>query len=238
MVHRRFGEGQVLSVGVDGLWRWAFNSKIDGANTLFDRFWDQMILWLMAGRDFLPTQQYDLRANSANIPLGEKIYFRAIVREGLRSAQDGAVQKVPAEIPLTIARDRAEDAHAVLRADPNAADKLTAEFLAAKPGKFTATAKFPDGTTQAARFVVFDDNLESTEVATDAGYLRKLCESSGGRVLVPAELDKLLDELKNDKIETAPIRKLTSIWDRVWVFWLIGLLFGIDWYLRRRWGLA
>ena len=57
MVHRRFGEGQVLSVGVEGLWRWAFNVKIDGANTLFDRFWDQMILWLMAGRDFLPTQQ-------------------------------------------------------------------------------------------------------------------------------------------------------------------------------------
>ena len=27
ILHRRFGEGQVLSVGVDGLWRWAFNAK-------------------------------------------------------------------------------------------------------------------------------------------------------------------------------------------------------------------
>ena len=73
MVHRRFGEGQVLSVGVEGLWRWAFNSKIEGPNTLFDRFWDQMILWLMAGRDFLPAQQFSLRATPANVPLGEKI---------------------------------------------------------------------------------------------------------------------------------------------------------------------
>ncbi|MEP6670380.1 MAG: hypothetical protein ABJF10_14565 [Chthoniobacter sp.] len=231
MVHRRFGEGQVLSVGVDGLWRWAFNAKIEGVNTLFDRFWDQMILWLMAGRDFLPTQQFALRANSANIPLGEKIYFRAIVR-------DSTAKKLAADIPLTVHRDKDEAGHTTLRPDATAADKLTAEFLAPKPGKYTATAKFPDGTTQTARFVVFDDNLEQTEVATDSGYLRKLCESSGGRLLLPSELNKLLDELKNDKFDSSPIRKLTSAWDRVWIFWLIGLLFGVDWYLRRRWGLA
>jgi hypothetical protein len=232
MVHRRFGEGQVLSVGVDGLWRWAFNAKIDGANTLFDRFWDQMILWLMAGRDFLPTQQYALRANSANIPLGEKIYFRAIIRDSAAAAARAL------DVPLSIANDNVEQGRTTLRPDANAPDKLSAEYLAAKPGKYTATAKFPDGTTQSARFVVFDDNLEQTEVATDAGYLRKLCESSGGRLLDPLELRKLLAELKNDKVEAAPLRKLVSAWDRVWVFWLIGALFGCDWYLRRRWGLA
>src|SRR6185369_6228653 len=99
MVHRRFGEGQVLSVGVDGLWRWAFNAKIEGVNTLFDRFWDQMILWLMAGRDFLPAQQYALRANSANIPLGEKIYFRAIVRDSPAKM---------ANVPLTVFHEGTE----------------------------------------------------------------------------------------------------------------------------------
>jgi hypothetical protein len=32
--------------------------------------------------------------------------------------------------------------------------------------------------------------------------------------------------------------RLTSAWDRWWIFWAIGLLFGSDWYLRRRWGLC
>ena len=74
MVHRRFGDGQVLSVGVDGLWRWAFNAKIDGVNTLFDRFWDQMILWLMAGRDFLPTPAIRLaRQFRQHPPRGEDL---------------------------------------------------------------------------------------------------------------------------------------------------------------------
>ena len=230
MVHRRFGDGQVLSVGVDGLWRWAFNARIDGVNTLFDRFWDQMILWLMAGRDFLPTQQFSLRASSANIPLGEKIYFRAVTRDAALKARD---------IPLTVEHNGQEAGRTTLSAaDPNAPDKLSAEFLPAKAGKFTATAKFPDGTSQTSRFIVFDENLEQTEVATDAGYLRKLCESSGGRLLKSEELGKLLGELMNEKVDATPTRKLTSAWDRVWVFWLIGLLFGTDWYLRRRWGLC
>jgi hypothetical protein len=230
MVHRRFGEGQVLSVGVDGLWRWAFNAKVEGVNTVFDRFWDQMILWLMAGRDFLPTQQFSLRASSANIPLGEKIYFRAVKRD--------TATKV-ADIPLTISHSGKEAARTTLTAsDPNSPDKLTAEFLPAKPGKFEATAQFPDGTKQSARFIVFDENLEQTEVATDTGYLRKLCESSGGRLLKPDELGKLLAELKDEPTAAIPQTKLTSAWDRVWIFWLIGLLFGADWYLRRRWGLC
>lgn len=59
-----------------------------------------------------------------------------------------------------------------------------------------------------------------------AGYLCKLCESSGGRLLQPEELGKLLAELKNEKVDAAPTRKLTSAWDRVWVFWVIGGLFG------------
>ncbi len=230
MVHRRFGEGQVLSVGVDGLWRWAFNAKIEGVNTLFDRFWDQMILWLMAGRDFLPTQQFSLRTSSANIPLGEKIFFRAVKR-------DAAVKM--GDVPLVIADAGGEVGRTALTVgDKNAPDKFTAEFLPAKPGKYTATAKFPDGTAQSARFIVFDENLEQTEVATDAGYLRKLCESSGGRLLQPEELGKLLAELQGEKSEATPVRKLTSAWDRVWVFWVIGGLFGGDWYLRRRWGLS
>src|SRR5262249_13687290 len=153
-------------------------------NTLFDRFWDQMILWLMAGRDFLPTQQFSLRASSANVPLGEKIFFRALKRD--------ANAKV-ARIPLVIMQQSKEVGRTTLAAtDPNAPDKLTAEFVPGKAGKFEATAKFPDGTSQTARFIVYDENVEQTEVATDTGYLNKLCESSGGRLLKPDELGKFL----------------------------------------------
>jgi hypothetical protein len=227
MLHRRFGDGQVLSVGVDGLWRWAFNAKVEGPSTVFDRFWDQMILWLIAGRDFLPAQKFALRASSANIPLGEKIYFRLLQRDAAGSLAD---------VPLEVTNGDRDAARTTLTAAE--AGKLTAEFLPGRAGKYSATAPLPDGTKQTVRFAVFDENLEQTEVATDAGYLRKLCEASGGRLLAPDELGKLLTELKDTQSNAEPSTKLTAIWDRWWVFWAIGLFLGMDWYLRRRWGLC
>ena len=228
-VHRRFGQGQVLSVGVDGLWRWAFNAKIEGANTMFDRFWDQMILWLMAGRDFLPNKQFSFRCNSANVLLGEKVYFKLVMRNF-----DPQVKSVP----VTIFQGEKEIAKTALGAETPDAYRLTAQFLPEKIGKYRAVAALPDGSREETKFIVFGENLEDTEVATDLAYLKKLCESSGGRLLAPDELKKLRAELDDKQTEAAPKTRLVSIWDRAWIFYLIGLALGIDWYLRRKWGLC
>jgi uncharacterized membrane protein len=230
IVQRKFGQGQVVSVGVDGLWRWAFNAKIEGLNTLFDRFWDQMVLWLMAGRDFLPNQQFSLRTGSANILLGEKAYFRVVTRSPDLKAQ---------EMPIVFYQGDREVGRTTLNAMPGQdANRLMAEFLPEKAGKYRASVHFPDGTSQETRFIVYQENQEQTEVATDVGYLKRLCESSGGRLLAPGELAKLNTELRNEKQDTTPKTRLRSAWDRTWFFYLIGVLFGVDWYLRRRWGLC
>ena len=88
------------------------------------------------------------------------------------------------------------------------------------------------------RFFVFEDNPERSEVATDLTYLKRLTEASGGRVVPPEDLSRLLAELKTTESSTAPATRLCSIWDRAWVFWTLGMLFAADWYLRRRWGLS
>ena len=77
IVHRRYGQGQVVSIGVDGLWRWSLNAKIEGANSPFDRFWDQMILWLLAGRDFIPNRQFSFRPEFRQHLAGRKGLFPA-----------------------------------------------------------------------------------------------------------------------------------------------------------------
>jgi hypothetical protein len=219
----------VVSIGVEGLWRWAFNAKVEGINTAFDRFWDQMILWLLASGDFVPARQFSFRASSANIALGEKVYFRLLMR-----APDPTVRSVPLQISLGD-RDVARANLAPNVSDPT---RLTAEYLPERTGRYKVTAKFPDGTTQESRFIVYSENLEETEVTTDVAYLRRLCESSGGRLLASEDLGKLVGEIKNEKVDLSPKTRLTSVWDRTAVFYLLGFLFGLDWYLRRRWGLS
>jgi hypothetical protein len=229
IVHRRYGRGQVVSIGVAGLWRWALNSKVEGANSAFDHFWDQMMLWLLAGRDFLPNRQFSFRPSSANILLGEKVYFRLVLRQpnpGVKA------------VPVTIYFGDAVAGRVDLAPAPTSVGRLAAEFLPEHVGRYRAVVNLPDGTTQESRFIVFTENLEETEVAADTLYLRRLCESSGGRLIDPGELPKLLKELRNEKADVTPRTVLHPVWNAAWVFYLAGLLFGLDWYLRRRWGLC
>jgi len=229
IVHRRYGRGQVVSIGAAGLWRWALNAKVDGANSPFDRFWDQMILWLLAGRDFIPNHQFSFRPSSANILLGEKVYFRLVLRQ-----PDPKVKSVP----VTIHYGDAEVGRVNLAPAPESTGRLTADFLPERTGRYRATVSLPDGTTQESRFIVFNENLEETEVATDSLYLRRLCESSGGRLIEAAELPRLIKELNTQKTDQAPQTIVRPVWNVAWVFYLAGLLFGLDWFLRRRWGLC
>ena len=229
VIHRRYGRGQVVSIGVAGLWRWAMGSKLEGANSPFDRFWDQMVLWLLAGRDFIPSRQFSFRPNSANILLGEKVYFHLVMRQ-----PDPKLKSVP----VTIHFGEAEVGRVNLAPVASAAGRLSAEFLPERAGRYRAAVHLPDGTTQESRFIVFTENLEETEVTADTLYLRRLCESSGGRLIEAADFSRLLKELNSQKAEQTPRTILRPVWNVAWVFYLTGLLFGLDWFLRRRWGLC
>ncbi|MGD1083131.1 MAG: hypothetical protein ABSA47_00105 [Verrucomicrobiota bacterium] len=229
IIHRRFGRGQVVSIGVAGLWRWALASKVQGVNSPFDRFWDQMLLWLLAGRDFNPNRQVSFRLNSADILLGEKVYFRMALRQPNLQLQTA---------PVTVSFGDAEVGRVNLTAVPESAGRLAGDFLPERPGRYRASVTLPDGTTQESRFIVFAENLEETEVAADTVYLRKLCESSGGRLIQPDELPKLLKDVSGLKADQTPKTILRPVWNEAWVFYLAGLLLGLDWFLRRRWGLC
>ena len=229
IVHRRYGRGQVLSIGVDGLWRWSLNAKVADVNSPFDRFWDQMLLWLLAGRDVIPNRQFSFRPSSANILLGEKVYFRLALRK-----PDPNLKSVP----VTIYHGNAEAGRTTLVPAVTSVGRLTADFLPEHTGRYRAVVKLPDGTTQESRFIVFTENLEETEVAADTLYLRRLCEASGGRLVETGELPKLLQELNHERSDQPPKFLIQPVWNEAWVFYVAGLLFGMDWFLRRRWGLC
>jgi hypothetical protein len=228
MVHRRVGAGQVLSIGVDGLWRWAFNDRSDGRTSVYDRFWDQTVLWLMSGRDLLPSSAFTFRADTGNVPLGEKIRFRILSRDP---------EAVPTSVPIVLRHEGREVARLTCTRVPGT-QRLTGEFLPESTGRYEAVAELPDASHPAVRFAAFADDAEETEVAADATYLRRLCEASRGRVLKPDEFAATLAAAQSAVPDESPRTRKTTLWDRAWLFWLAGGLFGADWFLRRRWGLC
>ena len=62
------------------------------------------------------------------------------------------------------------------------------------------------------------------------------CEA--GQSLPAGKLFGTVKSLKAESDEPSFRTRKITLWDRAWFFWLIGALFGADWYLRRKWGLC
>jgi hypothetical protein len=161
--------------------------------------------------------------------MGEKISLHLASRDIGRPLE---------ELPVTLSYNGQPIARTSLAPAPNDPTALHADYLPDKPGLYRAAVTLPDGATQEVKWMVYEDNPEEKEVAADVPYLRTLCENSGGRLLAPEELKSTVERLTRPAAALQPKTKLTSLWDRVWVFYLIGLALGLDWYLRRKWGLS
>lgn len=227
VVYRRYGSGQTLSLGVGNLWRWVFNPRAEYDNNAYDRFWDQLALWLLANGGVTPLEGYSLRTDTANLPLGETVRLRFGVHGREAPAASPAISFFKDGAPVTRLTMTADEGGMMHRA----------EFTPRETGRYRAEVTTPEGKTIGASFIVFREDLEAVETAMDRAYLDELAKASGGRLLDPAELGPMLRDLLREAAEQAPLTRRVSLWDRPWVFLLVSLLLAVDWYARRRWGL-
>jgi hypothetical protein len=228
VVYRRCGSGQTLSLGVGNLWRWVFNPKADYDNNAYDRFWDQLALWLLANGGVTPVAGYSLRADTSNLPLGETIRLRFAVH---------GIEPPATPPPVELFR---EDAPVTTLNFPAGGDPMAwlTEFAPQATGRYRAQVKTPDGKTLSTQFIVFREDTETTETAMDRDYLEQLAKASGGRMLDPSEIAGMVDNLLRDTGKQAPLTRRVPLWDRIWVLLLLVLLLTLEWHNRRRWGLT
>lgn len=228
IVYRRFGTGQTMSLGVGNLWRWVFNPKAEYDNNAYDRFWDQLALWLLSNGGVTPSEGYSLRSDTVNLPVGEAInfYFGA---QGV---------DLPAELPeLEITLEDQRVTQLALQREGKRKE-ATGGFSPQAPGRYKARVVLPDGEEVSVRFIVFQADRERIETAMDKGYLEELARASGGRAIGAEEIGEVVANLLHDSADQEPLVKRVSLWDRGWVFFVLCSLFGSEWYLRRRWGLT
>lgn len=230
LVSHHFGAGRVMAFAADSTWRWWMR----GFEAQHKRFWRQVVLWLaqadeadesdlwvkLQPRRYAPGQRVEF-AVGANDPAGEPIreaHFRA--EAVLPDGRSEEVQLVAGEAGLTGTFRGAET-----------------------PGDYTirvfATLPGPSEAQTTARFVVFQQDLELDNAAADVGAMEGLAAVTGGESLAPEQLPELLDRLLQESavLEVEQVRKLT-FWD-TWPFFLVFVAtLGVEWYLRKRWGLV
>ncbi len=229
LIHRPVGRGQVLAFGAGDLWRWAFASEVAAREAVFDRLWDQIIVWLMAGGDRVPGSKMRLRSSTATLPLGEAVHFRLQLKQGAHVDKPPVIElrgessSPPERITMQVEGDTTH---------------FEASHVPAGPGRYQAQVTLPDGQTQSARFMVFQENRERTEVAADRTYLKKLCEATGGQLVEPAQFPRFVETLKAGLQPSERRFREVPLWDRPALLALIVALLAMEWYFRRRLGLS
>ena len=239
IVFQRYGQGKVLGVLTDSLWRWQLERQ-DTADSYF-RFWNQMLNWLLPAESDTAPVQLDLFAESERLYLGGALTLNA--RYSALSKADSPPDAITCSIgtpdgrllPFVMARQ------SVTQGASGAVATYSVRFLAEGSGLYRATASVPvNGTpveSPAFSFFVKPFTPESLPRPPDLETLRALAKASGGRFLEPAEVADAMAAIPIKPREEALVR-FSTLWNTIPVLaCLVGLL-ALEWIVRKAKGLV
>jgi hypothetical protein len=230
LVAQNFGDGRVLAFAGDSTWRW----WMAGYEPAFKRFWRQVVLWLakkdqaqegrvwvhLPERRYAPAQRIEFAAGAtaANGDPVPDADFKAelVLPDGTRR-------------PIPLVRQEEQMLGSIN--DVRTAGDYAVEVTAEEKGKPLGSAR--------ARFLVLHQDLELDNASADADTLKSLAAMTGGQSLAPEQLPDLVRELA-ENTQQLDIQQETkkTFWD-TWTFFLtVVALLGLQWYLRKRWGLV
>jgi uncharacterized membrane protein len=229
------GNGRTLAFAGDTTWRW----QMEGHRDELRRFWRQVVLWL-ARKDDQPAGRVWIDLASRRVSRGGRLDIELGATPGDNDDPDAAIEF---DAKITLPDGTQQPLVTVATDTGRRAGTFT---ITDQPGDYLAqvTAKI-DGKeigTATARFLVPNQDLEldrpGAEPAMLAG-LAKLTEAAGGQSFAPEELPALVRKLAKEEpeLKTEVIERRTY-WDK-WPFLLLFVsVLGVEWFLRKRWGLV
>ena len=232
---RRYGQGRVVIVLSNTLWKWQLGGADGSGKGMYGRFVTQLVHLLTP--DGLDADNGDmLRIVMADddVDLRENVVIGAV---GGR-LKDGAdcLVTTPSHETLTYPMREARLERQVGLRQPQ--DGLLCEFVPEEAGTYQIAVKSKDGTQQAqALLLVRRPEHELTGAPLNRELLSELCSRSGGAFVPLNKLNELNGRLKNEPRILETVSEY-PVWNR-W-HWLIPLLllYCLEWYFRRRWDLV
>lgn len=229
LVSGNAGRGRVIALMTDTSWRWGLTTGGEtGDASAYERFWDHAIRWLAR----------DPALEPARVTTDHESYGPE-ARIGV-SASLATPRYVPiAGEPITISiRTEAAETVRTTEARTDARGELHAELSApAEPGGYVVVAARRGDTSDLAEepFVVEAGGVELADPRADHALLAEIARATGGTASTSAHPPSLAG------LDTRRVRSLGTETSRpfegAWPFLLAVTLFGVEWALRRRWGL-
>lgn len=233
LVSRVYGQGKVLAVLTDSLWRWVLQP---GEEKPYPKFWRQIIQWMSPSESDLDKYYLELFTDAGTISVGDPaiLQSRLVIPSGetRKTWKVSCVITTPTDrqIPLTMA------SKSIQATGGSEIPGYLAEFTPNEPGNYKAVATVEiDGKKIQSTPCLFTVRATSQELVLkpiNEKVLKALARSSGGRYGTPDELDLALQDLR---VTERRERKLEyrSLWQSPFILaWLI-LLLAFEWVTRK-----
>ncbi len=241
VVSTRFGQGRVVAVLTDTMWRWRLAAKgWSSARSPYDTFWSQLMDWLIPKeQDKQNGGRMELFTERTTYVLGEHPEVRAIVRSPVSGAP------LPPSLPLRVRTPDGKSFDYVLKAATlqTAGGKTVNGYRAAVepnvPGIFTASSSvLLDGTEAAGetRFVVSRPPTEITGKPADRGLLERISSASGGRFYEMESWDAWREDLHFKQQQFSRVQ-LQDLWNNPFLLGFLLFLLAAEWVTRKFWNM-
>jgi len=235
LIVRRYGQGVTGMVNGDGLWKWDFYPEARELGNMYEDFWVQLIQWMASYSEFLPGHDYSVRLTPAACLPGQSSVITASYRGTQPSADleiritapDGSSRVIqPAQLPES-------DGHLQWRASftPDRQGSWSVEVIDPRP---------QPGPQTVAALEVSAPPSESDNLSADPTWMTELAAASEGSIVDVASFPALLENSLNEAVTTSS--SAGAVWRSSWPQWpfafLLILPYALEWFLRRRQGLA
>ncbi len=224
---QRAGRGRTMVFTGEGAWRWRMG--LASGNLAYETFWRQALRWVAVQAPAPVAVEVEPPPIGAPVPISVRV-----VTQAWEPVSDASVQ-VRVEEPGGAAR--------TLTASLDATEPglYRASLLTLAPGvhrlDVEATRAGESLGRTAVQVLAGGSDPEFVDPRRNDAVLRRLGESTGGALLEADALDGLAARIR--EAAASPTSRLVErdLWHNGWSFVIICVVLGLEWALRRRWGL-
>jgi uncharacterized membrane protein len=230
LVSHPYDRGRVMAFAGDSTWQW----QMQGMGMQYKRFWRQVILWL-ARKDQSQEGNVWVKLPQRQFQRGRRVEFTvevmAATGEMVTDGVGDAIITKPDGTQETVPLSQTKGVLGGSFRETSQAGDYSLEATVSQGGMVLGTAR--------ARFLVIEQDLELDNASSDAAVMDSLAAMTGGSSLAPEELPEALEQLGTEGetlVETTEVKQ--NLWDTWPLFLLMVGFLGVEWYLRKRWGLV
>lgn len=214
----------------EGLWRWRLFDYAQNKNQHnFDEFVNQIVqyLALRENEDNFIIRQESVYSETDDVVIHAEVY------------NDNYEKVSNASVSIQVTNDEGDEFQFVF--DPYSNEYiLNAGNLPRGDYSFEALAEVGEEQfKESGRFKVIPLEMEQTNARANHNILYQLAFNSGGNFYLPGRIDELVDQVKEDsRINTKYYyqERITELIDLKWLFLVLLIVFSVEWFLRKFWG--